>query len=72
MNRLTSGASPNREHAIAAAVARFDDGRFAGDLRRRIAVRTESQRAESRKDLAEYLTSEMMPALATLGCSSHV
>ena len=68
-----SGASaPNRENAIAAAVARFDDGRFAGDLRRRIAVRTESQRAESRKDLAEYLTSEMMPALAMLGCSSQL
>ncbi len=61
-----------RERAIAAAHARFDDGRFAVDLKRRVAYRTESQRDGARADLAAYLTQEMVPALAALGLTSHL
>jgi acetylornithine deacetylase/succinyl-diaminopimelate desuccinylase-like protein len=61
-----------RERAIDAAHACFDDGRFAADLRRRVAFHTESQREGSRADLASYLTQEMVPALAALGLTSQL
>ncbi len=68
-----AGASAcTRERAIDAAHARFDDGRFAADLRRRVAFHTESQREGSRADLASYLVQEMVPALSALGLTSQL
>jgi acetylornithine deacetylase/succinyl-diaminopimelate desuccinylase-like protein len=58
---------PNREDAIAAAGAWCDDGHLLAELRRRVAYRTESQRADAHDDLRHYLTGEIGPALALLG-----
>ncbi len=69
---LAGAGAGTREGAIAAAQAQFDDGRFAADLRRRVAFRTESQREGARADLASYLTLEFVPALAALGLSSQI
>ena len=62
----------SREAAIAAAEAYFDEGRFAADLGRRVAIPTESQ-VEGRGDvLAAYLTDEIAPSLAALGFKSDI
>jgi acetylornithine deacetylase/succinyl-diaminopimelate desuccinylase-like protein len=57
----------SRQSAIARAERHFDDGAFAADLARRVAYRTESQVAESRPFLAEYLTREIGPAFERMG-----
>jgi acetylornithine deacetylase/succinyl-diaminopimelate desuccinylase-like protein len=66
------GSAGTREAAIAAAHACFDDGRFAVDLGRRIACRTESQREGAGPDLAAYLAQELAPALAALGFTARI
>ena len=46
----------SRQDAIDLAQAYFDDGRFLTDLRRRVAIRTESQlREEREEDLEAYI-----------------
>jgi acetylornithine deacetylase/succinyl-diaminopimelate desuccinylase-like protein len=61
-----------REQAIAAAEAYFDEGGFAADLARRVAIPTESQ-VEDRADmLAAYLQDEIAPSLARLGFVSEI
>ena len=56
-----------REAAISQATAYFDEGRLIEDLRRRVAIRSESQVPSSRPHLYEYLEREIAPALAGMG-----
>jgi len=56
-----------RAAAIAAAEAYFDEGGFAADLARRVAIPTESQVEARAPVLAAYLTDEIAPSLAKLG-----
>ena len=62
-----AGDANSRAGAIAAATAWFDSGAFAADLRRRIACRTESQRADALPELRRYLEEEIGPTVAALG-----
>ena len=39
---MSTSTSPSRDRLLAALAGYFDDGRFAADLARRIACRTES------------------------------
>src|SRR5260370_15285253 len=61
-----------RAAAIAAAERYFDDGGFAADLARRVAIPTESQVDEHLPVLRTYLTDEIAPSLARLGFSSEI
>src|SRR6202035_707577 len=56
-----------RAAAIAAAEVYFDDGGFAADLARRVAVPTESQVEERAPVLGVYLSGEIAPPLELLG-----
>src|SRR5437764_15176156 len=66
------GASMSRAAAIAAAEAYFDEGRFAADLARRVAIPTESQVEERAPVLHAYLADEIAPSLARLGFQSEI
>lgn len=55
-----------RSAAIARATEYFDSGTFLADLTRRVAYRTESQPADGRPELRDYLTEEMVPAVRAL------
>src|SRR5260370_16060859 len=61
-----------RAAAIAAAERYFDDGGFAADLARRVAIPTESQVEERLPVLRTYLADEIAPSLARLGFSSEI
>ena len=50
-----------RSAAIAAAEAYFDQGHFAADLARRVAIPTESQVEERLPVLRAYLADEIAP-----------
>jgi acetylornithine deacetylase/succinyl-diaminopimelate desuccinylase-like protein len=65
--------SPGRDGLLQALDAWFDDGRFAGELARRIAWRTESDGGSVPDTLAGYLREEIAPALQALGfdCALH-
>ncbi len=59
-----------RDTAIANALTYFDDGTFAADLARRVAIRTESQKFPDPSALAEchrYLDTEMADAFTAMG-----
>jgi len=56
-----------RASALAAAVRTFDDGELLDALRRRVAVRTESQIRASAPELERYLREEIGPAVSQLG-----
>ena len=56
-----------RATALAGAARRFDDGTLLDALRRRVAVRTESQVRESAPELPRYLSEEIGPSVARLG-----
>lgn len=58
---------PDRDSAIAAAIAMLEDGRFKTDLARRVAVPTISRDAAHRDDLQRYLDEELAPVFARLG-----
>src|SRR5260370_21436542 len=62
----------SRAAAIAAAEAYFDEGRFAADLARRVAIPTESQVEARAPVLRAYLADEIAPSLARLGFQSEV
>ncbi|WCM95135.1 M20 family metallopeptidase [Acidovorax sp. NCPPB 2350] len=62
----------HRHDAIALAHAYFDDGRFLDDLRRRVALRTESDTGSAPPALAAYLQDELVPRLAALGFEGTV
>lgn len=61
-----------REAAVAAAVARLDDGRFEADLARRVAIPSVSRIAENAADLRAYLDDEMIPLFHRLGFRRRV
>ena len=61
-----------RAAAIAAAEAYFDEGGFAADLGRRVAIPTESQVEERAPALHAYLSDEIAPSLARLGFDSEI
>src|SRR5580700_5836297 len=66
------GAAMTRAAAIAAAEAYFDEGRFAADLARRVAIPTESQVEERAPVLRAYLADEIAPSFARLGFASEI
>ncbi len=57
----------SRQDAIDLAQAYYDDGRFLTDLRRRVAIRTESQLREEREDELEAYITEITETLTPLG-----
>lgn len=57
----------SRAGAIAAATAWFDAGSLLGELRRRVAFRTESQDAARAEALTGYLTEEIGPCVERCG-----
>jgi acetylornithine deacetylase/succinyl-diaminopimelate desuccinylase-like protein len=57
----------SRAEAIAKAEHYFDSGALKADLARRIALPTESQNPDRAPVLAQYIDSEMVPALEKLG-----
>src|SRR5579863_4132899 len=67
-----SGGSMTRAAAIAAAERYFDEGGFAADLARRVALPTESQVEERVPVLRSYLADEIAPSLARLGFVSEI
>jgi len=62
----------NRDAAIAAAETYFDDGGFAADLARRVAIPTESQVEGSLPVLQSYLGDEIAPTMKRLGFESRI
>ena len=65
-------SSPTRAAAIAAAERYFDEGGFAADLARRVAIPTESQVEERLPVLRSYLADEIAPSLARPGFHSEI
>jgi acetylornithine deacetylase/succinyl-diaminopimelate desuccinylase-like protein len=57
----------SRAAIVDAALAWFDAGHFRDELARRVACRTESQRADARDDLVDYLEQAIGPALDAMG-----
>lgn len=62
----------SREQLIQNVHRYFDDGRFANDLRRRVAWRTESDTGQVPPALRTYLTDEIAPWLEPLGFDCQV
>jgi len=61
-----------RAAAIAASEAYFDEGGFAADLARRVAIPTESQVEGNLPVLQAYLGDEIAPTLQRLGFESRI
>src|SRR3954462_7109493 len=55
-----------RQAGIRSLQSYYDEGRFLADLRRRVAIPTESQIPSRRPELYQYLETEIAPALRTL------
>ena len=64
--------SGTREGALARAAAHLESGAFLDDLRRRVAVPTESQERARAPELRRYLDDEMAPWLKHYGYESEV
>jgi acetylornithine deacetylase/succinyl-diaminopimelate desuccinylase-like protein len=62
----------SRAAAIAVAEAYFDEGGFAADLARRVAIPTESQVEGSGPVLQAYLGDEIAPTLKRLGFETRI
>jgi len=56
----------SRQSVIRSLQTYYDDGRFLADLRRRVAIPTESQNPARRAELYRYLEAEIAPALRAL------
>jgi len=56
----------SRQSVIRSLQTYYDDGRFLADLRRRVAIPTESQNPARRPELYRYLEAEIAPALRAL------
>ena len=56
----------SRQTVIRSLQDYYDDGRFLADLRRRVAIPTESQNPSRRPELYQYLEAEIAPALRAL------
>ena len=63
----TPQADRPRAAALAGAARWFDGGELLATLRRRVAVRTQSQMRDSAPELERYLTEEIGPGVAVLG-----
>ncbi|MFI5606422.1 M20 family metallopeptidase [Amycolatopsis sp. NPDC051903] len=61
-----------RADTIDQALQRFDSGELFAELARRVAYPTESHLEQGRPHLRAYLTDELTPALAELGCTTRV
>lgn len=61
-----------RDDCLALAAASFDSGAFQNELRRRVALRTESDRGEVPPALHDYLQGEMQASLSALGFACEV
>lgn len=61
-----------RANAIRSVQSYFDEGGFVDDVRRRVAIRTESQAEGTLDILRAYLTGEMQPAMERMGFSCRV
>ncbi|MEB0078548.1 M20 family metallopeptidase [Pseudomonas sp. CCI3.2] len=57
----------SKPQALASVRQYLSDGHFAADLRRRIAIRSESQDPDQAPELARYLDEEIAPALMRMG-----
>jgi len=55
-----------RQAVIRSLQSYYDEGGFLADLRRRVAIPTESQIASRRPELYQYLETEIAPALRAL------
>ena len=64
--------SGTREGAVKRAAEHFEGGAFLDDLRRRVAVPTESQERARAPELRRYLDDEIAPWLARYGYESEV
>jgi len=62
----------SREDAIAGIESYFDDGEFFTELERRIAIPSESQKAEQLPELFRYLDEEIIPAFKAMGYETEV
>ena len=62
----------SRAGAVARAAAHYSSGRFLADMRRRVAMKTESQSGARDAELRAYLTDEMVPTLDKLGFTSRI
>lgn len=62
----------SRDAAISGAYAYFDDGGFLADLRRRVAIPSESQKPERKPILATYFTETVIPDLGKLGFATRM
>lgn len=62
----------SRNSALALARSHFDSGDFLATLTRRVALATESQRADAAPLLRRYLTEEIEDALAALGFTCEI
>ena len=56
-----------RKKVIECALADYDDGHYMAELRRRVAIPTESQNPERLPDLYRYLNEEIGPAFEDMG-----
>ena len=65
-------STATRERVIERALAHFDRGDFLADLRRRIAIPTESQEKGRKGELHRYLAGEMAPTFAALGFENRI
>ena len=61
-----------RESAISRSTRHFDEGEFIEDLARRVAIRTESQVAESRAQLDVYVKDEIAPDFERMGFAVEI
>ena len=64
--------SASRDGAIGRAEAYFDDGGFEAELGARVAIRTESQLADSGPELHRYLNQDLGPCLSRMGFENHI
>ncbi len=62
----------NREDAVAAATAYFDQGDFEAELGRRVAIKSESQNPDAGEEIDRYLSAEMEPSLKALGFTCQI
>ena len=58
---------PGRSGAVERGLETIDGGAYEEELARRVAFRTESQRADSGPDLHRYLDEELRPAFEAMG-----
>src|SRR5262249_43311313 len=72
LNHARNLMTGTRDGAIERAEKYFDDGGFLADLRRRVAIPTTSQEADSMPALQEYVSGEMTQSLQKLGYACTV